>query len=451
MVEPSLGPTPGTQDPEAVSTKQRRIAALARQHPQRVFIALNHFMDKAWLYQAYVRTRKDAAPGIDGVTAQAYERNLETHLASLLERLKSGRYRAPAVRRVYIDKADGTPRPLGLPTFEDKVAQRAVLMLLEPIYEQDFLNCSYGFRPGRCAHQALEHLWKAIMNRNGRWILDLDISNYFGTIDHKQLRTILDQRVKDGVVRRLIDKWLKAGVLENGNRTVPTAGTPQGGVLSPLLANVFLHEVLDTWFQEAVVPRMRGRSTLVRFADDAVCVFEHRDDCQRVHAVLVKRLAKFGLTLHPIKTRLVAFGPEPKRPGSSSGGQGDRTFEFLGFTHYWKRSRRGCWIVARKTAKTRLARALRKVYTYCKRYRHRPLRQQQQRLSQMLRGHYGYYGIVGNSRSIKNFAYQTRRIWQKWLKRRDGLRRLTWEKFNAMLERLALPEPRIVHPFGRSP
>jgi len=219
MVEPSEGNTPQTLCCEDVSTKQRRIAELAARHPQRVFTSLNHCLDYAWLYQAYERTRKDGAVGIDGMTARAYERNLRSNLQGLLERLQSGRYRAPAVRRAYIRKDDGSQRPLGIPTFEDKVAQRAIVMLLEPIYEQDFLDCSYGFRPGRSAHQALEHLRNAIRQRGGRWILDLDISNYFGTIDHAQLRAVLDKRIRDGVIRRLIDKWLKAGVLEEGVRT----------------------------------------------------------------------------------------------------------------------------------------------------------------------------------------------------------------------------------------
>jgi RNA-directed DNA polymerase len=450
MVEPLKGNTPGTLQPDPVSTKQRRIAELARQHPPWAFIALNHYLDYDWLYQAYRRTRKDGASGIDGVTAKAYEEHLRENLQGLLERLKSGRYQAPAVRRVYIAKDNGTLRPLGIPTFEDKIAQRAVVMLLEPIYEQDFLDCSYGFRPGRSPHQALEGLRNDIRGRNGRWILDLDISNYFGTIDHHQLRAALDQRVKDGLVRRLIDKWLKAGVLEEGIRTIPAEGTPQGGVLSPLLANVFLHGVLDTWFQRDVVPRLRGRSSMVRFADDVVCVFEHREDAERVRVVLEKRLAKYGLTLHPTKTHLVDFRVERDRDDASGGPTGS-TFDFLGFTHLWKRSRRGAWVVLRKTAVRRLARALRHVQQYCRRHRHDLLRQQHQYLCQLLRGHYAYYGILGNARSIGNFAYQVRRIWHQWLKRRNGLRRLTWVKFTAMLQRLVLPTPRIVHTFGWSP
>jgi RNA-directed DNA polymerase len=450
MVEPSKGNTPGTPQPESVSTKQRRIAELAQTHPQRVFIALNHYLDYDWLYQAYKKTRKDGAPGIDGVTAAAYESHLQENLESLLERLKSGRYRAPAVRRAYVPKGDGSQRPLGIPTFEDKVAQRALVMLLEPIYEQDFLDCSFGFRPGRSAHQALDRLWKDIMNRNGRWILDLDISNYFGTIDHRQLRAVLDQRVKDGLLRRLIDKWLKAGVLEDGIRTVPEAGTPQGGVLSPLLANVFLHHVLDGWFHREVVPRLRGRSSMVRYADDVVCVFENRHDAQRVREVLEKRLAKYGLTLHPTKTHLVDLRGEQDRERPSEE-HAEHTFNFLGFTHLWRRSRRGFWVVIRQTAQDRLARALRRVSEYCQTHRHAPLRQQQRYLSQLLRGHYAYYGILGNARGIGTFAYWVRRIWHKWLKRRNGLRRLTWAKFNEMLTRLVLPEPRLAQPFRRTP
>ncbi len=450
MVEPSLGNTPGTQGPVPVSTKQRRIAELARRHPPHVFTVLHPYLDYDWLYQAYVRTRKDGAPGLDGITAQEYACHLQENLQGLLERLKSGRYQAPAVRRVYIPKDNGTLRPLGIPTFEDKVAQRAIVMLLEPIYEQDFRDCSYGFRPGRSAHQALERLRNDIMQRNGRWILDLDISNYFGTIEHGQLRKALDQRVKDGVVRRLIDKWLKAGVLEEGIRLVPEAGTPQGGVASPLLANVFLHYVLDEWFHREVVPRLRGRCSMVRFADDVVCVFESREDGERVRVVLEKRLAKYGLTLHPTKTRLVEFRVTrdvPRLPGPPP----ESTFDFLGFTHLWKRSRRGAWVVMRQTAKKRLARSLRHVDRYCRRQRHALLGVQHRYLCQLLRGHYAYYGIVGNARSLANFAYQVRRLWHKWLKRRNGLRRLIWAQFNCLLQRLPLPPPRIVHTFGWSP
>jgi group II intron reverse transcriptase/maturase len=277
--------------------------------------SLHHALDLEWMKEAYRLTRKDGAPGIDGVTAAMYEANLEANLLDLLERIRSGCYWAPPVRRAYIPKADGSQRALGIPTLEDKVAQRAVAMVLEPIYEQDFYDCSYGFRPGRSAHQALHHLRTDLMTQGLRWVIDLDIRQYFDTISHGQLRAFLDQRVTDGVIRRMIDKWLKAGVLENGTLSRTTEGTPQGGVISPALSNVFLHHVLDEWFERVVRPRLKGRATLVRYADDAVMAFEDFLDAQRVYRVLGKRLARYGLTIHPEKTRVIDF--RFKRPGGS--------------------------------------------------------------------------------------------------------------------------------------
>ena len=245
------------------------------------FTSLNHHMDYNWLYQAYQLNRKDGATGVDGQTAEMYERQLESNLLNLLDRMKSGRYRAPAVRRTYIDKGKGQKRPLGIPTFEDKIAQRVVVMLLEPIYEQDFYHCSFGFRKQRSAHEALQNLRGNIMRDRAYWVLDVDIQKYFDTIDHGQLRQFLARRVADGVVRKLIDKLLKADILESGELVYPTQGTPQGGVISPLLANVYLHYVLDDWFIQTVQPRMRGRCSLTRFADDSVMVFDNHDDCRR--------------------------------------------------------------------------------------------------------------------------------------------------------------------------
>jgi RNA-directed DNA polymerase len=252
--------------------------------------------------------------GVDGQTAEAYAESLEENLEDLLNRFRSGRYRAPAVRRVHIPKGDGRKtRPIGIPTFEDKVLQRSVAMVLEAVYEQDFLNCSYGFRPGRSAHMALEALWKGTMDLNGGWVLELDIESFFDTVDHDHLRSFLDQRVRDGVIRRTIGKWLKAGVLEAGVMQRNAAGTPQGGVISPLLANIYLHHVLDVWFAEVVQPRLGGRAFLVRYADDAVLVFEHASDAERVMRVIAERFGKFGLRLHPDKTRLIEF----RRPRSA--------------------------------------------------------------------------------------------------------------------------------------
>ena len=295
---------PRTLSRETISTKQRKIAALARHTPTRVLTTLAHHIDVGWLQEAYRRTRKRSAAGVDGVTAAQYETALEANLTSLLERFQSGRYRAPAVRRVHIPKAGvgKQTRPIGIPTLEDKVLQRAVVMALEPIYEQDFLDCSYGFRPGRGAHQALERLWRGLMDIGGGWVVDLDIQHFFDSVDRAQLGRVLDQRVRDGVIRRAIGKWLRAGVMEDGRVWYPNQGTPQGGVVSPLLSNVFLHEVLDTWFHQCVRPRLRGRAFLVRYADDAVLGFEYEDDARRVLAVLPKRFGKYGLTLHPEKT-----------------------------------------------------------------------------------------------------------------------------------------------------
>jgi group II intron reverse transcriptase/maturase len=319
-----------------VSTRQQRLAELAQQAPQLGFTTLNHYLDLPWLLEAYRRTRKDGAAGVDGQTAADYEADLRGNLQGLVDRAKSGTYRAPPVRRVHIPKGTGgnETRPLGIPTFEDKVLQRAAVMVLEAIYEQDFYPCSYGFRPGRSAHQALRDLWQQTMQTGGGWVLDVDIRKFFDTLDHAQLRNLLRRRVRDGVLLRLIDKWLGAGVLEAGSLSYPEAGTPQGGVISPLLANVYLHYVLDEWFEREVKPRLRGRAFLIRYADDFVIGFTDESDARRVLEVLPKRFGKYGLTLHPAKTRLVPFRRPPQRPTPGARAQ-ERpgTFDFLGFTH----------------------------------------------------------------------------------------------------------------------
>ncbi|WP_395857393.1 group II intron reverse transcriptase/maturase [Cystobacter fuscus] len=297
------------------------------------FTTLAHHIDLEWLQEAYRRTRKDGAVGVDGQTAKQYAQALEANLQSLLNRAKSGDYRAPSVRRVHIPKGDGkSTRPLGIPTFEDKVLQRAVAMVLEAIYEQDFLPCSYGFRPGRSAHQALQRLWEVLTEMKGGWVLEVDIRKFFDTLDHGQLQQLIQRRVRDGVLLRLIGKWLKAGILEEGNVTYPDEGTPQGGVISPVLANIYLHEVLDVWFEQEVKPRMKGRAELVRYADDFVICFEREADARRVMEVLPKRMERYGLTLHPEKTRLLEF--RPPRPEDRGHG-GPESFDLLGFRHYW--------------------------------------------------------------------------------------------------------------------
>ena len=340
------GKMEGTPSPVTVSTKLQKVAKLAREAPGMAITSLSHHIDIDFLHEAYRLTRKDGAVGVDGQTAKDYEENLHENLENLLNRFKSGSYKAPPVRRVHIPKGDGTKtRPIGIPTFEDKVLQRAVTMLLEAVYEQDFLNCSYGFRPRRSAHQALEDFWKQSMKMQGGYVLEIDIQKYFDTIGHGHLRSFLNQRVRDGVIRRAIDKWLKAGVMEEGVLWNPETGSPQGGVVSPILANIYLHEVLDKWFELEVKPRLIGNAFLIRYADDALLVFSSFRDAQRVMEVLPKRFGRYELTLHPEKTKLVNF----RRPGDGGEPEGaeslEKTFDLLGLTHFWGKSRKGQWTV----------------------------------------------------------------------------------------------------------
>lgn len=450
-MEPMEGKTSGPPTPGSVSTKLQRIAKLAREAPSRAFRSLAHYIDVEFLKEAYRRTRKDGAVGVDGCTAEEYAKNLEGNLQALLDRFKSGSYHAPPVRRVHIPKGDGSEtRPIGIPTFEDKILQRAVAMVLEAVYEQDFADFSWGFRPGRSAHQALDRLWKGLNSMGGGWVLEVDIQAFYDSLDHAHLRSFLDQRVCDGVLRRTIDKWLKAGVLEEGQVTCSDVGTPQGGVISPLLANVYLHEVLDRWFISEVEPRVKGRCFLVRYADDFVIVFSVEADARQVFDALPKRFGKYGLRLHPKKTRLVYFRPPP---AGAQGGPGSRpptgTFDLLGFTHYWARSRTAFWVVKRRTAKGRFTRALDRVSAWCRKHLHLPLVEQQKRLAAMVRGHCAYYGITGNAQRLSSFRREVLRIWRRWLDHRSQRARLNWERFNLLLLRYPLPPSLAVHSLCR--
>lgn len=428
-----------------VFTKQRRIAMLAAQSPQMAFTSLNHYLDIDWLHEAFRRTRKDGAPGVDGQSWADYEAHLEENLQSLLDRAKSGTYHAPPVRRVHIPKGGSATetRPIGIPTLEDKVLQRAIAMLLEAVYRWDFHQCSYGFRRGRSAHQALEDLWKQAMDLKIKWILDVDVRKFFDTLAHRHLRDLLRRRVRDGVILRLIGKWLHAGVLEEGVLTYPEAGTPQGGVISPLLANVYLHYVLDQWFHQDVLPRLCGRAILIRYADDFVIGFTHEQDARRVWEVLPKRFGKYGLTIHPEKTRLVPFH-KPRGPKQPSGHDGPGTFDFLGFTHYWARSRKGYWVIKQKTASSRFTRAVQAISEWCRKNRHLPLAEQHRVLCQKLRGHFNYYGITGNSIRLARFRHEVTGLWYKWLRRRNS-QRPPWLWFGRLMERYPLPAPTAIH------
>lgn len=427
-----------------VSTKRQRVAELGKQFDQRSFTSLHHHLDLNWLAEAYRCLNSKSAPGVDGVTVAAYGKDLRSNLESLRTRVLTGTYRAASVRRVQIPKGTGgnETRPIGIPTTEDKVLQRAVQMLLEPLYEPIFREGSYGFRPGRSPHMALEALWQAAMQMGGGWVLDVDVRKFFDTLDHQQMMELLKHKVSDGVICRLISKWLHAGVMEEERLTYPEKGTPQGGVISPLLSNVYLHYVLDEWFAEVVQPRLQGPAQLIRFADDFVMVFRHKTDAERVWQVLPLRFGKYGLQVHPDKTRLVDF----RSP--AQGGTGG-SFTFLGFTHYWGRSRRGHLVVQRKTAQNRFTRAVRSIRQWCRMHRHLPVAVQHAQLTLKLRGHYLYYGLTGNLASLRRFQEQATRCWQYWLNRRTRGRRLNWHRFaTRILQNYPLPVPRIYHRYG---
>ncbi len=428
-------------------TERSKIAKLAKERPGLAFTSLNHCLTFDLMMEAYRKTRKDGAVGVDDQTAIEYERNLKGNLRDLLERSKSGRYKAPPVRRVYIPKGNSATekRPIGIPTFEDKVLQRAVVMVLESIYEQDFMDCSYGFRPKRSAHQALQAISDFLIQIKGGWVIDVDVRKFFDTMKHEHLREFIQHRVRDGVIVRLIGKWLNAGVMERGQLSYRDEGSPQGGVISPLLSNIYLHYVLDKWFHEVVLPRLGGAAKLVRFADDFIIVCKLPRDAERMMAVLPKRFEKHGLTIHEEKTRLIEF----RRPRLEKNAckRGDRTgcFNFLGFTFYWGQSQAKKSIVKLHTAKDRLKRSITRMGLWCKQNRHMAVEDQYKYLNQALRGHYGYFGVVNNHYSLRQFYRSVRRNWRRWLQRRSQKSRMTWHVYTKLLDRYPLQEPYTVY------
>jgi group II intron reverse transcriptase/maturase len=367
-------------------------------------------------------------------------KGLEARLPMLVEEIKGGSYWALPARRGYIPKpGKDERRPLGIPAVEDKTVQKSVVTILEPIYEQEFYPFSYGFRPGTGAHEATKALRGAIDEGRCIWLVEVDIRKFFDTLSHEHLRGFLRQRVRDGVILRLIDKWLKAGVMEDGAWQKAEEGTPQGGIISPLLANLYLHEVLDKWYANEIKRRLKGRSFLIRYADDFVMGFELEEDARRVMEVLPKRFARFSLKLNMQKTRVVDFR-KPGEPGTNP-----ESFDFLGFTHYWGRSRDGRMIHKLKTAKDRLARSCRAVWEWCRKHLHLTVDEQCRALNRKLRGHYGYYGMTHNIRALRQYYQKVRRTWFRWLRRRGNDGRLTWEAFETMLIRHPLASPRVVH------
>ena len=428
---------------ESVSYRKRRIVMAAQKYRHEPLTALNHHLDLCWMHEAYRRVRKNAAPGVDGQSVSGYGENLMENLRDLLERAKSGNYQAPPVKRAYVPKNEKEDRPIGLPTVEDKILQRAVAMILEPIYEQEFLPFSFGFRPGRTAHQALEYLRTQCFEQKVQWVLEVDLRKFFDTVDHRAMRELLGRRVQDGVIERLIAKWLKAGVWEKGNVSYPDEGTPQGGVISPLLSNIYLHEVLDKWFVESVQPACEGRTFMVRYADDFVMGFESLEDAQKVERVIEKRFVRFGLKINAQKTRRVRF----KRPpgGGAPLEEKPETFEFLGFTHYWGKSRQGYPVVKKETARGRFTRALRAIKEWGWEHRHLPLKEQQCKLNEKLRGHDAYYGVTGNYRMLQRLRWEVAKRWRKWLARRNRGRGPNWRQFGSMLQAFPLTPARVIH------
>jgi group II intron reverse transcriptase/maturase len=433
---------------ENMSTELSRITKLAREDKKKQFLSIAHHLTLDLLFEAYTNLRKDAKAGVDGVTVAEYEEKVWERLSELHDRLKSMRYRAQPLRRVYIPKDDGKRRPLSIPCLEDKIVQKAMVEVLNAIYEQDFLEISYGFRPARSAHDALEEVWRVISGKRISWVLEADICSYFDSIVRSQLMEMIERRVVDGSILRLIGKWINIGVIEDGRLLVTKTGTGQGQVISPLLANIYLHYVLDEWFEEVVKPRLRGEAYEIRYADDFILCFEYQEDAERVLEVLTKRFAKYGLTLHPEKTRLIEFGREALTKSEMGKGQKPATFDFLGFTHMCARSRRGNFTVHIRTMKKRLKRSLKASTEWCRKHRHKPVEQQCEALNRKLRGHYEYYGRPTNLQSLRRFFQTLRKTWKKWLTRRTRGRPLTWPIYEQLLKHYPLLKPWITHPWA---
>jgi RNA-directed DNA polymerase len=425
-----------------------RIRVMERaKDPTVVFTALAHLINQEALTRAYHRIRKDAAAGTDGITKEEYGEDVERKIQGLHQRLRNMEWRHQPIRRVHIPKEKGRTRPIGISSIEDKIVQGALCELLELIYEPLFLDCSYGFRKGRSAHDALRDLNGVLYRGEGSFILELDVQSYFDSIDRKKLQEMLRERVAEKSLLRLIGKCLHVGVLDGEEHSEPELGTVQGSVLSPLLGNVYLHNVLDVWFEKEVKPRLQGKAHLVRYADDAVITFEREDDARRVHEVITKRFERYGLKLHPEKTRVVRY----ERPNKGdSAGKGPGTFDFLGFTHLWARSHKKNWVPRLKTRKASVRRFLRAVAEYCQRHRHETVKTQGAALNRRITGHINYFGVNGNSGSLRKVIRACEAAWFKWLNRRGQRARLSWDRFKALLRGNPLPRSRIAVPIWRA-
>jgi group II intron reverse transcriptase/maturase len=421
-----------------MSTIELQIAERAIKHKGEALHSLNQFIDEALLERSYKQLNKNSSSGVDGENWYEFGIEAKERIPELLRKFKTGEYKAPKIRRAYIPKGEGAKRPLGIPTIEDKVLQAGVRSVLDPIYEKEFKDFSYGFRPKRSAHQAIDYMTRKVTFGRIRYIIDADLKNYFGSIPHDLLREFIARRVNDGVIRKMIDKWMKAGILEDGQISYPTEGTPQGGIISPLLSNIYLHYVLDEWFSGQIQPLLKGHSFLVRYADDFILGFSDKQEAMRVMEVLPKRIGKYKLNLHPDKTKLIDLECES--------GKGERSFDFLGFTHYKSKGRKGKPVMKRKTSSKKLTKAITQTDEWIKENRYRGLKELITELNVKMRGHYNYYGITFNNRGITYFYMQIRRSLHKWLNRRGGKTVWTWEKFILFIDHwFPLLRPKLYH------
>lgn len=431
----------GAKTSGSMSPGLLRVMERARRNPNERQFSLAHLIDVEALSRSYNRIRKDAAVGVDGVTKAEYGQNLDENLKTLHERMKGMKYRHQPIRRVHIPKAKNQKRPIGISCLEDKIVQGALCEILGAIYEQDFLNCSFGFRPKRSAHDALKELYRAVRQGRANVILEADVKSFFDTVHRKAMKEMLEERIADKSFMRLVGKCLHVGVLDGQVFSRPEEGTVQGSIISPMLGNIYLHNVLDMWFEEEVKPRLRGKAELIRYCDDFIIGFEYMDDARRVMEVLGKRFERFNLSLHPDKTRLVDFRRPPKE---QTGGKGPGSFDFLGFTVYWRRNRKGLgWHVASKTRKARITSAVQSVYNFCRKNRHKPVAEQHKTLVSKIRGHFVYFGVNDNDKALSALAYWAARAWYKWLNRRSQRARLTWERFKDLLSDFPLPSPKV--------